>query len=188
MPTRSTFHAQVTVFGKLAPDARGALSAQRGVDPASAASVRIGIPVIVRPVYGPHATRVLHGTTAAIGDAVNPLSHPVTASATRATPPDLPTRSALPARIDTATFTAWAVPRAALREDAQGAYVYQVVDGRAKRVSVKVLVPNGTPVAVRGAVDHLTPIITLGSHEVAEGDPVRATARVATTSRGIRTR
>lgn len=161
-----------------------ALAAQLGVDPQAAPSIRVGMPVAIRPVYALRDVPPWRGTVAMVGDAVNPQTHLVDLVAT----PDKPARfaagTALSATIDTSDFTAWSVPRNALQNDAQGDFIYQVESGRAKRVDVKVLAPDGSPIGVEGALDPRAPVITLGSYEVSDGDPVKTAgardARAAT--------
>lgn len=152
-----------------------ALAAQLGIDPAAATAVRVGMPVAIRPVYAARDAAPLHGSIAMIGAAVDPQTHLVDAVATLDAPPQLAAGSALSATIDTSDFKAWAVPRNALQDDARGSYLFQIVDGKARRVDVTVLAPTGSPVGVSGALDPGAPIITLGSYEVADGDPVHGT-------------
>lgn len=151
-----------------------ALAAQLGIDPEAAAGVRVGMPVTIHPVYAASGTAPLHGTIAMVGDAVNPQTHLVDAVATLAGHPQLAAGSALSATIDTTSFKAWAVPRDALQSDAQGSYLFQIEHGKARRVDVKVLAPDGSPVGVAGALDPRAPVITLGSYEVDNGDAVCA--------------
>lgn len=152
--------------------ASSALGAQLGVDPASAADIHVGTPVTLQPVYTAGGTVALHGTVAVIGDAVNPQSHLVDVVATLDAPVRLPAGTALSGTILTAPFKAWAVPRDALQSDADGSFILQIEDGKAKRVPVKVVAPNGSPIGVEGALDPRAPVITLGSYEVSDGDPV----------------
>jgi hypothetical protein len=53
-------------------------------------------------------------------------------------------------------------------------------------VDVKVLAPDGSPVGVAGALDPHAPVITLGSYEISDGDPVRGAPAAA--SRGAAAR
>lgn len=152
---------------------RDALGAQLGVPPDTAASIHPGMPVTVQPVFGSAAHAVtLAGTVATVGDAVNPKTNLVDVVATLSDPPKFPAGTALSAVISTSNFQAWAVPRDALEDDAQGDYVLQIEHGKAKRVGVKVLSPSGSPVGVAGALDPHAPIITVGSYEVSDGDAV----------------
>ncbi|HEX7325769.1 MAG TPA: efflux RND transporter periplasmic adaptor subunit [Rhodanobacteraceae bacterium] len=152
---------------------RTALTAQLGVDPGAAAGIRVGAPVSLSAVYAKRGAPALAATVALVGDAVSPATHLVSVVATLNGAAHLPAGTALSARIQTTSFTAWAVPRDALQSDAQGSYVFQIVDGKARRVDVKVLAPAGSPVGVAGALDPSAPVITLGSYEVGNGTAVR---------------
>ncbi|HEX5961234.1 MAG TPA: efflux RND transporter periplasmic adaptor subunit [Rhodanobacteraceae bacterium] len=156
---------------EFAPQA--ALAAQLGVEPAAAAGIRAGMPVAIRPVYATQDAPPLHATVAMVGDAVDPQTHLVDVVATFDGRAQLAAGSALSASIDTSGFEAWAVPRDALQSDDQGDYVFQIERGKAKRVAVKVLAPDGSPIGVEGALDPRAPVITVGSYELADGDPVR---------------
>lgn len=149
-----------------------ALAAQLGIDPGAAGSVHTGMPVTLKPVYAARGVAPLHATVALVGDAVNPQTHLVDVLATLDARTPLPAGTAFSAGIATTPFTAWAVPRDALQNDDAGNFVLQVEDGKAKRVDVKVLASDGSPVGVVGALDAHAPVITLGSYEVADGDAV----------------
>lgn len=161
-----------------------ALAAQLGVEPDAVAGIRAGMPVTIRPVYASRGASPLHGTVAVVGDAVDPQTHLVDLVATLDHPVRLAAGTALSATIDTSNFTAWSIPRDALQNDAQGSYVYQVENGKARRVDVKVLAPNGSPIGVVGALDAHAPLITLGSYEVADGDAVRAAPPASSATQG----
>ena len=175
-----------TALLQFTPDA--ALGAQLGIDPGAAAEVHTGMPVTLESVYAAHGAPPLHATVAMVGDAVNPQTHLVDVVATLDGKTPLPAGTALSARIATAPLTAWAVPRDALQNDEQGDFVYQVEHGKAKRVDVKVLAPDGSPVGVEGALDAAAPVITLGSYEVSDGDPVRTSTPAASASQGTAAR
>ena len=175
-----------TTLLQFTPDA--ALAAQLGIDPGAAADVHIGMPVTLKPVYAERDVPPLHATVAMIGDAVNPQSHLVDVVATLDTKTPMPAGTALSASIATTPVAAWAVPRDALQSDEQGDFVLQIENGKAKRVDVKVLAPNGSPVGVEGALDARAPVITLGSYEVSDGDPVRASAPASSKPQGTAAR
>lgn len=161
-----------TTLIQFAPTA--ALAAQLGIDPGAAADVRTGMPVLLDPVYGARGMAPLHATVAMVGDAINPQTHLVDVIATLDADARLPAGTALTGTIETTPFKAWAVPRNALQSDASGSYLFQVEQGKAHRVDVKVLSPDGSPVGVDGALDPHAPVITLGSYEVSDGDVVTA--------------
>jgi RND family efflux transporter MFP subunit len=153
-----------------------ALVAQLGVQPQDGAKLRAGMPVQLHGVYDAGAGFL--GTLSMVGQAVDPQSHllpaqvelPAEASAT------LVAGAALDARIRTADFTAWAVPRAAVLHDEHGDYLFQVEHGHAKRVDVTLRSPDGDTVGVEGPVDAQAALIVMGVYELNDGDAVREQA------------
>ncbi len=152
-----------------------ALVARLGVDPEAASRVRVGMPVSIDSVYVSPATSELRGKIAMVGDAINPRTHLVDVVATLDGRTSVAAGTAISAKIQTSSFKAWSVPRGALQGDAQGNYVFQVEHDKARRVAVRVLAPDGSPIGVAGDLDPHAPVITLGSYEVSDGDPVRGT-------------
>ena len=150
---------------------QAALAALLGVEPEQAARVRSGMAVTIAPVYG---SGTLRGSVASVADALDPQSHLVNVLATLDTPVALAAGAALSAKIDVAQSAAWAVPRDALLNDRQGDYVFQVEQGKAHRVNVKVVAPAGDPVGVDGALDANARVIALGAYELSDGDAVKA--------------
>lgn len=171
-----------TTLLQLTPNA--ALAAQLGIDPGSATEVQTGMPATLIPVYAAHGMPSLHATIAMIGDSVNPQTHLIDVVATLDAKSPMPAGTALSASIMTTPIKAWAVPRDALQSDENGDFVLQIEDDKAKRVDVKVLAPNGSPIGVEGALNAQAPVITLGSYEVSNGDPVRASVPAGSTSQG----
>ncbi|WHZ19924.1 MAG: hypothetical protein OJF55_002073 [Rhodanobacteraceae bacterium] len=165
-----------------------ALAAQLGVEPAAADGIHAGMPVTIKPVYAARGAAPLRGTVAMVGDAVDPQTHLVDLVATLDKPTQAAAGVAISATIDTSDFTAWSVPRDALQNDAQGDFIYQIENGKARRVDVKVLAPDGSPVGVEGALDPHAPVITLGSYEVSDGDPVRSASSATDRTHGTPTR
>lgn len=175
-----------TTLLQFTPDA--ALAAQLGIDPGTATEVHAGMQVTLKPVYAERGVPPLHATVAMIGNAVNPKTHLIDAVATLDAHTPMPAGTALSASIATTPITAWAVPRDALQSDEQGDFVLQIEHGKAKRVDVKVLAPDGSPIGVEGALDARAPVITLGSYEVSDGDPVRASTPANSVPQGTAAR
>lgn len=171
---------------RFAPQA--ALAAQLGVEPEAATLLHTGMPVAIHPVYAAHGTPPLRGTIAMVGDAVNPQTRLIDVVTTLDGRTSLPAGTALSASIDAASFTAWSVPRNAVQSDAQGSYLYQIERGKAHRVDVKVVAPDGSPVGVDGALDPKAPVVTLGSYEISDGDPVHAAPGASALRTGAATR
>lgn len=153
-----------------------ALVAQLGVQPPDGAKLRAGMAVTLDSVYGD--TR-LEGTLAVIGATVDPQNHLLPARVT------LPAQAStmlmagdpLHAVIQTHEITAWAVPRDAVLHDEKGDYLFQVEQGKAKRVTVTLRSPHGDPVGVLGPLDPKAAVIVQGVYELADGDAVKASAQ-----------
>lgn len=152
---------------------QGALAALLGVEPEQASRIHSDMPVVLDSVYG---KATLHGNVVSVADAVDPQSHLVDVLATVADPAGLAAGSALSGKIAVAQFQAWAVPRDALLNDEKGDYIFQVEDGKARRVDVQVVSPAGDPVGVDGKLDAHAPVVALGAYELSDGDAVK-TAR-----------
>lgn len=149
-----------------------ALAVTLGVEPGDAARLRSGMAVALHSVYGDGPE--ISGRLRVVGATVDPTSHLLDAQV------DLPPAAsawaagtAVSARIRTADVSAWAVPRGAVLEDAEGAYLYQVVQGKARRVAVRVRSPEGATLGVEGALDARAPVIVLGAYELSDGGAVR---------------
>ena len=151
-----------------------ALVAQLGVQPEAGARLRPGMPVQLHSMYGDTATGFV-GTLSMIAQSIDPQTHlldaqvalPAEAGAT------LAAGAALDAKIRTADFSAWAVPRASVLHDEKGDYLFQVEQGHAKRINVKLRSPDGDTVAVQGALDAQAQVIVLGVYELNDGDAVQ---------------
>lgn len=160
------------------------LIAQLGVQPDQAAGIATGMTVTLQPVYG--SSGDAQGKVSMVGHAVNPTSHLVPVLVTLPTDwaSHLVAGAALSAQIDTDRFEAWAVPRKAVQSDAHGDYIFQIENGKAHRVDVKVVSPIGSPIGVTGALDAAAPVITLGSYEVSDGEAVHARRSPAAPAHG----
>ena len=154
-----------------------ALLAVLGVQPEDGARLRPGMPVQLQPVYG--ARRTFAGTLRMVGQSIDPQTHlldaqvelPAAASAS------LVAGAPLDAQIRTADFTAWSVPRAAVLHDEHGDYLFQLEQGHAKRVDVKLRSAQGDPVGVDGPLDAKAKVIVLGVYELNDGDAVRESVK-----------
>ena len=67
----------------------------------------------------------------------------------------------------------WLLPRDAVLEDEQGAYLFQVADGKAVRVNVKRIGGNDDTIVVEGPLDPARPVVTVGNYQLADGMTVR---------------
>jgi RND family efflux transporter MFP subunit len=148
-----------------------------GVQPQDGARLLPGMAVQVRPVYGESDTFV--GKLRMVGQSIDAQTHlltaqvelPATASAS------LVAGAPLDAQIRTDDFKAWAVPRDAVLHDEHGSYLFQVEQGHAKRIAVKLRSPDGDTVGVEGPLDPQAKVIVLGVYELHDSDAVRESAK-----------
>lgn len=156
-----------------------ALVAQLGVQPAQGQKLRAGTPVQLESVYGP--AQGFSGTLRMIGQSVDPQTHllPAQVELPASVGSALVAGAAVTAKINAADFSAWAVSRDAVLNDAQGDYLFQVHDGHAKRVAVTLRSPDDDIVGVSGSLDPQAPIIVMGVYELSDGDAVKVSAKEA---------
>ncbi|RDS86867.1 efflux RND transporter periplasmic adaptor subunit [Dyella psychrodurans] len=149
------------------------LIARLSVQPEDAPRLKTGMPAWVQGEYG--SADVLKGQVSMVGQSVDAQTHLVPLQVTL--PPEasntLVAGAAVRATIDTAGYTAWALPREAVLHDDKGDYVFTVDHDKAKRIDVTLKHPEGDTVGVQGALDAKTQIIVLGSYELNDGDAVR---------------
>lgn len=66
-----------------------------------------------------------------------------------------------------------AVPRQAVLKDDQGAYLFQVKDGRARRVNVTTGLESEGLIGISGPIDAAAPVVVVGNYELTDGMRVR---------------
>lgn len=143
------------------------------IEPARSAAVKPGMAVMLKPLLdgaAPIAARI-----AAVDGVVDPKTQMVTAIA------ELPAGQAaglavgtrVEAAITLGEGNAWTVPRQAVLSDEQGSYLFQVANGHAHRVAVKVLGETAQTYGVDGQIDRKLPVVILGNYELHDGMPVR---------------
>ncbi|MCU1246899.1 MAG: Cobalt/zinc/cadmium efflux transporter [Acidobacteria bacterium] len=151
------------------------LRVRLGVEPNDAPLVRVGMPVTLSLVDD--FKRSVATTVAENQGLVDPKTQLVDAVV------EVPASAAgflLPGRhvraeINVGQRTAWAVPRAAVLNDARGAYIFQVSSGKAHRADVTAAAAGGGLIAISGAVDPTLPVVILGNYELQDGMSVRVT-------------
>lgn len=150
-----------------------ALVAQLGVQPQDGAKLHAGMPVRLNEVYA--ADSAIEGRLAVVGQAIDAQSHllPAQVELPADAAASLVAGAALQARIETAAYSAWAVPRAAVLHDDQGDYLFQLDNGHARRVEVRVRHADGDPLGVDAALDAQAKVIVAGAYELTDGDEVR---------------
>ena len=141
-----------------------------GVEPEDATRVRPGMAVRVASVFA--GNRAVTGRVAQVFGMVNPQTQFVDVLVT------LPgggllANTRVRADIDVGQSRAWVVPRSAVLRDAQGAYLFQVQAGKAKRIAVVTGLEQHGVVAVHGSGLLQAPVVSLGNYELQDGMAVR---------------
>jgi membrane fusion protein (multidrug efflux system) len=77
------------------------------------------------------------------------------------------------AGIEVGKFQGWVVPRDSVGSNAKGTFVFQVDEGHAKRVYVKVVGSVGKNSVIDGDIDSQKELILSGNYQVDDGDAVR---------------
>jgi membrane fusion protein (multidrug efflux system) len=78
--------------------------------------------------------------------------------------------------IELGRIEGWLLPHDAVLTDAKGAYIFQVVGGKAARVAVTLLGTDGTTSVVAGPVDSRRWLVTQGNYQLSDGMAVRQNA------------
>jgi membrane fusion protein (multidrug efflux system) len=149
------------------------LRVRLGIEPDDFQLARVGLPVTLSPVDD--RTRTVSASIVESQGLVDPKTQLVDAVAevpvTRGSflVPGMHVR----AIIKVGQHLSWAVPRAAVLTDANGAYVFQVSGGKAHRVNVTSGPESQGMVAISGGIDPHLPVVVLGNYELQEGMQVR---------------
>ncbi|MGH8820414.1 MAG: efflux RND transporter periplasmic adaptor subunit [Rhodoferax sp.] len=145
-----------------------------GVEPDEVARVRPGMSVNVVPVFG--VGNQSTGRVTQVFGMINPQTQFVDVLV------QVPDAALMPgtrvhAQIQIDRQTVWTVPRSAVLSDAQGDYIFEVHDGKARRVNVKTGLERSGRVAIQGAFAKGDPVVSLGNYELRDGMAVRGGAR-----------
>jgi membrane fusion protein (multidrug efflux system) len=158
-----------------------ALIAELGVEPEDAQRVRPGMTVRLRAALDPASE--FTATVVSVGSAVNARTRLVTVMAqvspspgtgtpgSRADPPLI--GRFLSGQIALHQDRVLVVPRDAVLIDHQGAFIFVVDHGHARRVAVKTGLESGTAVAVSGDLQAGDRVVVQGNYELADGMSVR---------------
>lgn len=143
-----------------------------GIEPAQRFRMKRGDPVMLQPMTSGGAPAL--GTLIRIDGLLNPKTHLIDADV--ATPAHLLPGAAFKAQITVGHFDGFVVPRDAVLSDAEGAYVFQIGDGKAHRVAVTIVGSAGDQTAVAGVIDPAKPIVLQGNYQLEDGMEVRFSA------------
>ena len=149
------------------------LRAQLGIEPKDAERVRPGMPVRIVAVFD--ARNAVAAKVTRVQGMIDPQTQLVDVvvsfrndAASRLLP-----GTRVRGDVTVGNDVGWAVPRQAVLRDARGAYLFQVKDGRARRVDVVTGVESGELIGVSGPLDAAQPVVTLGNYELQDGMKVR---------------
>jgi len=120
------------------------------------------------------ASAPMHGTVRRVARALNPHTHQLDVEVV---PDGEPVNGeSFRADITVGQWQGWLVPRDALQGDDAQRVVFQVADGKAVRVPVKVLGESDSVSVVSGALDAHRPLVTTGATQLDDGMAVRTSA------------
>ena len=145
--------------------------AELGVNPEDAAEVHAGMVVTLKPVFGNGAT--VQASVVQVAGRVDDTSGLVSVSVKLPVTAKLMPGAAVNAQIVLRASKTLAVPRSALLQDDEGAYVYIVKDKAAHRVKVQAGSDDGEWVGVSGGLHAGDRVVTLGNYELQDGMAVR---------------
>lgn len=142
-----------------------------GVERAAMDRVAAGAAVTLTPL---DASAPMHGTVGRVARALNPHTHQLDV---QVVPDGAPVNGeSFRADITVGQWQGWLVPRDALQGDDAQRVVFQVADGKAVRVPVKVLGESDGASVVSGALDAHRPLVTTGATQLDDGMAVRTSA------------
>ena len=159
---------------QLAESAR--LEAVLGVAPEDSAALAAGMAVALSPLA--HPGPPLDAKISAVGGAIDAKTQLIDIVVPVAADPGsrlLPGEQ-VSAAIAVGRLSGWIVPRQAVLTDRNGAYVFQVNDGKAARVMVTILGQSGDQMAVGGAIDASRKLVVSGNYELSDGMHVQEQA------------
>jgi len=144
----------------------GVQRVQLGIEPEEVGQLRPGLAVTVIPVF--NAERKALGRVEQVSGMINPQTQFVDVLV------DVPGSGLLPgtrvrAEIELSRRAMWVVPRSAVLSDDEGAYIFQVREGKARRVNVRTDLEREGLVAVEGEFDTSAPVVSLGNYELSDG-------------------
>ena len=153
----------------LALSRAGGLVIMAGVEPDPQQPVKPGAKAHLQPLG---AGRSITGTVLRVASALNPQTHLIDTQIA----PDQPVTPGMgfQASIAVGKVDGWLVPRDALQgKDGQWS-LFQVSNGKAAKVEVKVLAEDGPNSIVSGKLDPRQPVVTTGGTQLDDGMAVRA--------------
>lgn len=154
----------------------GGLVVTVGVEPAQRRRLKLGQPAQLASLDGglDPGEPLLQGKLVRIDKVLNPRTRLVDVDiAPDKGSAELLQGQAFRSRIEVGQSQGWLLPRDAVLDDEQGAYLFQVADGKALRVNVKRIGGDETTTVVDGPLDPARPLVTLGNYQLSDGAAVR---------------
>jgi hypothetical protein len=108
-----------------------------------------------------------------VGAAIDPKTRLVPVSINLSTAAAIPGES-FKVAILAGNLEGWVVPRDSVGFDKKGAFIFQVDDEHAKKVSVNVVGSVGDNSVIDGDIDPQKKMVLVGNYQIADGDAVRA--------------
>lgn len=153
-----------------------------GIEPSDSTKIRSGMTVELMPldgVPGTSTSRTIQGRISSVRNAINPQTRLVDVVV------DIPVSSTtgllsgmqVRGRIVTENKVHWIVPRSAIRRDARGDFLFQINNGKARRVDVLRATEQDTQIGVDGPLNPAQAIVSLGNYELKDGMSVREATR-----------
>jgi RND family efflux transporter MFP subunit len=145
-----------------------------GIEPEDSDKVKAGMPVRLSSVFD--SRRTLQAKVSQVHGMVNPHTQLVDVVVRLRDGNFIPGMQ-VRGEIALARASTWAVPRSAVLRDARGAYIFQVKNGRARRVAVQTGVETDRVTGIRGGFEPSLPVVVSGNYELEDGMSVRQAAR-----------
>jgi RND family efflux transporter MFP subunit len=146
------------------------LRARLGIEPGDSQRLRQGMAVRLASVFDPK--RTVDGKVTQVGGQVDPQTQLVDVTVRFSGAAFLP-GTRLRGDVAAMPHVAWSVPRQAVLQDSDGAYLFQVVAGKAVRIRVETGTEDGDWVEVRATGLLKAPVVVLGNYEMEDGMAVR---------------
>lgn len=147
----------------------GGLVVTVGVEPAQRGRLKLGQPVRLLPLADGEAE--LKGQVTRIDHVLNPKTRLIDADVT--VPGEPLQGAAYRAEIQVGELHGWLVPRDAVLNDGQGDCLYQVADGKARRIPVRRLGGDERTSVVEGELAPQQPLVVEGNYQLGDGMAVR---------------
>ncbi len=146
------------------------LRARLGIEPDDSRQISPGMKVRLASVFGPQNS--VEGEVIQVAGQVDPQTQLVDVTV-RIKGNTLLPGTKVRGNIATFGHQAQAVPRQAVLRDGSGAYLFQVVNGRAHRVNMTTGLEDGGWIEVQSTLLPNAPVVTLGNYELQDNMAVR---------------